>query len=79
MENEVIVYSTACCAPCESLKNFLKEEGVKFKVKDIMMDEEAAEFMYKKGVRSAPALTIGGKIIFGSALSTDNLRKVLNL
>jgi len=79
MEKEVIVYSTPLCAPCEQLKNFLREEGVDFKVKDLMMDEEAAELMDEKGVRSAPALGIDGKVLFGPDLSPDNLRKELNL
>jgi len=79
MGKEVIVYSTPLCAPCEQLKNFLRQEGVEFKVKDLMMDEEAAELMSANGIRSAPALGIDGKILAGPALSPDNLRKELDL
>ena len=79
MEKEIIVYSTPLCAPCEQLKNFLREEGVEFKVKDLMMDQEAAELMDENGVRSAPALGIDGRVLFGPDLSPDNLRKELNL
>ena len=78
MAREIIVYSTPLCAPCEQLKNFLKEEGVEFKVKDLMMDEEAADLMYKNGIRSAPALGVDDKILHGADLSSANLREVLN-
>lgn len=79
MEREIIVYSTPFCAPCESLKRFLREEGVAFKVKDLMMDAEAADLMEEKGIRSAPALGIDDKVLSGPALSPENLRKELNL
>ena len=79
MKREVIVYSTPFCGPCERLKQFLREEGVEFKVKDLMIDEEAAKLMDEKGVRSAPAIGIEGKILFGPDLSADNLRKELSL
>ncbi|HNQ19289.1 MAG TPA: glutaredoxin family protein [Smithellaceae bacterium] len=79
MEKEIIVYSTPLCVPCENLKKFLREEGLEFKVKDIMMDSEAAELLEEKGVRSAPALGINGKILFGVDLRPENLRKELYL
>jgi len=77
MGKEVIVYSTPLCTPCERLKKFLKEEGVEFKVKDLMMDQEAAELMEEMGIRSAPALGIDGKILSGPDLNHDNIRKEL--
>ena len=79
MGKEVILYSTPFCAPCEQLKKFLREEGVEFKVKDLMMDQEAAELMDEIGVRSTPALGIDGKVLFGPDLSPENLRKELSL
>ena len=79
MAKEIVVYSTPLCVPCQRLKEFLKEEGVKFKVKDLLTDQEAAEFMDEKGIRSAPALGIDGKILFGSDLNPENIRKELKL
>jgi glutaredoxin-like protein NrdH len=79
MGKEIVVYSTPLCAPCEQLKKFLREEGIEFEVKDLMMDQEAAELMEERGVRSAPALSIEGKILFGPDLNAENLRKELNL
>ena len=79
MAKEIVVYSTPLCVPCQRLKDFLKEEGVKFKVKDLLTDQEAAELMDEKGIRSAPALGIDGKILFGSDLNPENIRKELKL
>lgn len=79
MNKEIIVYSTPFCAPCEQLKHFLKDEGIAFTVKDLMTDEAAAELMDQRGVHSAPALSIDGKILWGADLSRDNLRHALDL
>ncbi|MDY7035731.1 MAG: glutaredoxin family protein [Thermodesulfobacteriota bacterium] len=78
MTKEIIVYSTPLCAPCEQLKHFLKKEGVEFKVKDLMMDEEAADLMQKNGIRSAPALGVDDKIFHGADLTADTLRTLIN-
>ncbi|MCG6953052.1 MAG: glutaredoxin family protein, partial [Betaproteobacteria bacterium] len=40
---EVTVYSTPFCAPCESLKRYLAAHAVAFRVRDLMIDEEAQE------------------------------------
>ena len=39
----VIVYSTPLCVPCDQLKSYLRERGVDFTAKDLMMDEDAAK------------------------------------
>ena len=43
MADNVIVYSTPLCAPCEQVKAYLRRHGVDFVVKDLLMDEDAAE------------------------------------
>jgi len=48
MSSEVIIYSTPLCAPCEQLKRYLSAMEVEFVVKDLLMDEEAAEAQYAK-------------------------------
>lgn len=62
---EVTVYSTALCSPCEHLKSHLTESGVAFVVKDPMMDEEAAEFLEDRNIRSTPVLTVGDHVVIG--------------
>ena len=56
MSNEVIIYSTPLCAPCEQLKRYLSAMEVEFIVKDLLMDEEAAELLDSKNIHSSPAL-----------------------
>jgi len=61
----VTVYSTAFCSPCEHLKRHLADAGVAFVVMDPMMDEDAAEFLENRNIRSTPVLTVGDHIVIG--------------
>jgi glutaredoxin len=79
MAAEIIVYTTPLCAPCEMLKRVLTTEGLAFEIKDLMVDEAAAELMEKHGVRSAPALGINGDIYSGDDLNPDRLVALLDL
>jgi glutaredoxin-like protein NrdH len=79
MDAEIIVYTTPLCAPCEVLKRILKTEGLSFEVKDLMVDETAAELMEKHGIKSAPALGINGEIYFGDDLAPARLVALLDL
>ncbi|MBM3492152.1 MAG: glutaredoxin family protein [Alphaproteobacteria bacterium] len=73
MSRQVVVYSTPLCAPCERLKGWLNRRGVPFMVRDLMLDQEAAERVEAAGVMSAPALEVDGRILSGPALATDKL------
>ena len=79
MTPEIIVYTTPLCAPCEVLKRILTTEGLAFEIKDLMVDEAAAELMEKHGIRSAPALGINGEIYSGDDLNPDRLVALLDL
>lgn len=79
MASEVIVYSTPFCAPCDSLKQYLKANGVPFIAKDLMMDEEAAEHIEDLGIRSSPVLEVDGKAYAGAQLAQDSLNAILGL
>jgi glutaredoxin len=79
MAAEIIVYTTPLCAPCEVLKRVLTTEGLAFEIKDLMVDEAAAELMEKHGIRSAPALGINGEIYSGDDLNPDRLVALLDL
>ena len=78
-EPEIIVYSTPFCVPCEALKRFLTEHGVPFVNKDLMMDEEAAELVESRKIRTSPVLGVGDELYAGKALERDNLIDVLGL
>jgi glutaredoxin len=65
MAQEIIVYSSPLCPPCERLKAYLRSRGVKFTVRDVMVDEEAAEFLESRNIRSTPVLSVNGELLVG--------------
>ncbi|MBL6612534.1 MAG: glutaredoxin family protein [Reyranella sp.] len=73
----ITVYTTPLCGPCEALKRALMGRGVHFRTVDLLMDEAAAERLEEKGIRSAPALEIDGRIYAGAALSDEKLDALL--
>ncbi len=65
MAREVIVFSTPLCAPCERLKAYLRSRGVPFTVRDVMVDEEAAEFLESHKIYTSPVLSVDGDLVVG--------------
>ncbi len=79
MDTEVVLYVTPLCAPCDRLKAYLRSRGVAFAVKDLMMDEEAAEFLESRNIRSSPVLRVGEHILAGVTLNTEKIDALLGL
>ena len=79
MSAELIIYSTPACAPCETLKRILASEGLRFQVKDLLVDKEAATMMEQRGIRSVPVLSIDGDLHFGEGLELHRLAALLDL
>jgi glutaredoxin len=79
MAEKVIVYSTPLCPPCEQLKKYLTSRNVEFIVKDLMMDEAAANLMASHNIRSAPALQVGDEILSGQELKPERIDALLGL
>jgi glutaredoxin-like protein NrdH len=77
MTKTVTVYTTPLCAPCERLKRYLTDIGVAFTVRDLMMDEAAAELMETHNIRTTPALQIGDEIIAGKDLDPERIDALL--
>ena len=75
----VTVYSTPFCTPCEQLKRFLRDNGVAFRVRDLMMDGDAADRLEAKGIRSTPALEVDGEIYAGETLDPVRVRVLVGL
>ena len=75
----VIVYSTPLCAPCERLKAYLRERGVEFTAKDLMMDEDAAEFIDGRNIRTSPILQVGDALLHGAELEPQRIDALLGL
>ena len=78
-DREIVVYTSPFCAPCEQLKRFLTSNGVVYKVRDLMMDEDAQDRLDEARVRSTPALEVNGEFYAGDALTQDKVRKLLDL
>ena len=79
MDRPVIVYSTPLCAPCEQLKRYLFACDVAFVVKDLMMDEDAAEFVEGLGIRTSPVLQVGETLLHGGDLEPSKIDALLGL
>jgi glutaredoxin len=79
MARNVILYTTPMCGPCEQVKAYLTELGVEFTVIDVMMDEDAAELLDSKGIRSAPALGVDDEVVAGAALTPEKIDALLGM
>ena len=62
----VTVYSTPTCSWCNTLKSWLKKEGVTFSDIDVSKDQKAAEEMVRKtGQQGVPQTDINGRVVIG--------------
>jgi glutaredoxin-like YruB-family protein len=66
MAKSVTIYSADWCAFCHAAKDYLTKLGVKYAVKDVEKDIEAAhEAVEKSHQMGIPVLDIDGEIIVG--------------
>ena len=74
-QKSVTVYSTPTCSWCTRLKDYLKENKIKFRDIDVSKDQKAAEDMVKRsGQQGVPQSIIGGRLIIGfDKAKIDNL------
>ena len=65
-QKRVIVYSTPSCSWCVRLKNYLKDNKIKFRDIDVSKDQKvAAEMVKRSGQQGVPQSLIGGQVIIG--------------
>ena len=76
---KVTVFSTPLCAPCEQLKSYLRDRGVEFTSKDLMMDDDAAEFIDSKNIRTSPVLQVDDTLLHGQELEPSRIDALLRL
>jgi len=75
---KVKVYSTQTCPWCYKLKDWLKENKIKFEDIDVSKDNKAAQEMIKKsGQMSVPVTEIDDEIIIG--FDVEKLKKILKI
>jgi len=78
MAKKVIVYSTTTCPWCYRVKDFLKDNGIKFEDVDVAADRKKAEEMVKKsGQMGVPVVEVDGEIVIG--FDEERLKKLLNI
>ncbi|MCI0503499.1 glutathione S-transferase N-terminal domain-containing protein [Candidatus Micrarchaeota archaeon] len=77
MAKSVTVYSAEWCPWCHKVMDFLKENNVKFEVKDVDDGENAKECMEKSGQGGIPVTIIDGEAVVG--FDTAKLKVLLNL
>ncbi|MFW6413803.1 MAG: glutaredoxin domain-containing protein [Verrucomicrobiota bacterium] len=62
----VTVYTSPGCAPCNLVKNYLREHNIQFTVIDISQDANAArEIVRRSGQQAVPQTDINGQIVVG--------------
>ena len=62
----VVVYSTPTCSWCTTLKNYLRDNNIRFRDVDVSRDEKLAQEMVRKsGQQGVPQTEINGQIIVG--------------
>lgn len=60
------VYSVAWCPPCNKLKKYLDQKGIKYDVVTVADEKEDRDEVLKvSGQRSVPVLTVNDKVIVG--------------
>lgn len=78
MVKHVRIFSTPSCPYCDMVKDFLKENGVKFKEVNVQEDRKAAQEIVKRsGQMGVPVIEIDGELVVG--FDEVKLRKLLNL
>ena len=75
---KVRVFSTPTCPYCVTLKEYLKENNIKFEDIDVSKDESALdEMMEKSGQMSVPVVDINGQFIIG--FDKEKISQLLNI
>ncbi|MCF6365432.1 MAG: hypothetical protein L3J35_04440 [Bacteroidales bacterium] len=65
-QKSVTVYSTPTCSWCTRIKDYLKDNKIRFRDIDVSKDQKAAAEMVKRsGQQGVPQTLIGGQIIVG--------------
>ena len=74
----VTVYSTPTCSWCNTLKSWLKQQGIRYTDVDVSRDHRAAEELVKRtGQQGVPQTDINGQIVVG--FNQERLRVLLGL
>lgn len=73
---KVVVYSAPFCAPCIALKKYLQSKNIMFENRDLMIDEDAGDYLESKGVRGSPVLQVDDTFYVGPQITSECLEKI---
>jgi glutaredoxin-like YruB-family protein len=74
----VTVYSTPACSWCNTLKSWLKQNGINYTDIDVSRDQRAAEELVKRtGQQGVPQTDINGEIVVG--FNQPRLKQLLGI
>lgn len=74
----VTVYSTPTCSWCNTLKSWLKQQGIPFTDVDVSADQRAAEDLVRRtGQQGVPQTDINGEIVVG--FNQPRLKELLGI
>jgi len=77
-QKNVVLYSTPTCTWCNTIKNYFKENNVRFRDIDVSQDQRAAEEMVRlSGQQGVPQTNIEGQIIVG--FDKKRIEELLNI
>jgi glutaredoxin-like protein NrdH len=62
---QIIVYSAPGCSTCEMVKNYLKDGGYDFEVRDLLSNKEYQKEVENYGLMGIPVTVINGKAVKG--------------
>ena len=78
MTKKVVVYSTTVCPWCIKVKDFLKDNKIKYEEKNVGEDAGArSEMLEKSGQLGVPVIDIDGTIIVG--FDREKIKKALGI
>jgi len=70
----IIVYSAPGCSTCELVKNYLRDKGYTFEVRDLLSNPVYQKEVEALGIMGIPATVVNGKAVKGfEPAELDNL------
>lgn len=66
MQEKVVVYSTATCRHCKTVKEYLSQKGIAYQEIDVGVDLVAREEMIRKTESTGvPTVLVGDNVVIG--------------
>ncbi|MBU0648069.1 glutaredoxin family protein [Patescibacteria group bacterium] len=57
MSKKIIIYTSPTCHHCDELKSWLKDKNLKYQEKNVLQDEKARDYIFKKSQQMGVPIT----------------------